>query len=830
MNRTSGPRGAARQRPRVEALEARRLLTTLPAGILDTSFGTEGYVSIPLIPSSLSSTANPTGAGAGAVTSSGMTVLAGSYTNNGTGYFVIEELNANGTPNTSFGTDGLATIAVGSSASGNSSAEPTATSLVVQSDGSIDVAGILSSPTTTNDAFVGLIQVTPTGTLDTSFGSQGMAKLPETDADSEPFQTINALALTSSGQIVVAGDAYITVSGATDPALFAARFDANGTLDSSFGTSGVATIPITVNGNTNNNASAVGVESTGEVILSGTVQNSSSSNESVLVGLTSSGQLDPSFGGSAAGEIFVPVINNLTITPADQILVTGSDSVTRYDANGTIDTTFGTSGVEDLPSGVASAGVTIQSNGQILVAGTIETTTSSSSTTENYALIRLEADGAIDTTFGNSATPGLSIYASSTQSVGSSEATLTSSGQIILNGYGLNTSTDSTTDTTTDTVYLTALAAKSVPTPTPANQLPAADFDGSGQSNIAVYLTASGEFAYRPANGGADVIEQFGIPGLGQTIPAPGDYDGAGKTELGVYLPSVGVYAYRPANGGPDVLESFGIAGAGQTIPAPGDYLGTGVDDIAVYLPSLGEFAIRNPAGGPDQIIPFGSPGIGQSIPVPGDYFGTGQTDIAVYLPAIGAYAVRNPTTGADVIIPFGIPGGTNTIPVPGDFDGSGVTELGVYLPKFGLFIYRPADGAADVIIPFGTSGNGSIPDVGDYDGSGDDDIAIYDPNYASFAYRPVNGGSDLIVPFGTPGIGASLPLAAPISTNVSIALSSSFSSQSAESTTVSAESVAVTTRSTAVPSVPLKKLAGKTLVKIASRLPTQDDPSKPKG
>ena len=57
----------------------------------------------------------------------------------------------------------------------------------------------------------------------------------------------------------------------------------------------------------------------------------------------------------------------------------------------------------------------------------------------------------------------------------------------------------------------------------------------------------------------------FGKPGLGQSIPVPGDYDGSGKTELAVYVPSVGAFFYRPANGGPDVIVPIGMPGSGET-------------------------------------------------------------------------------------------------------------------------------------------------------------------------------------------------------------------------------------------------------------------------
>jgi uncharacterized delta-60 repeat protein len=819
-------------------LEVRSLLS-LPPGAIDSKFGTQGYVSVPLIPKVDATTASPTGAGAGAVEANGTIVLAGSYTNQGTGYFVVEELNPDGTPVASFGTNGLATIPVGASASSASVSQPIATSLVVQADGAIDVAGTLSSPTTTSNSISGIIQLTPTGTLDTSFGTQGKASLPALDSSSQPFQGINALTLTSSGQLIVAGEDFVTVGSATDPALFAARFNASGSLDTTFGTSGIATVPVTVNGITNNTALAVGVLPSGQVIeagqvvsaTTGTGSSATATYEAVLVGLNANGTLDTAFGGStAAGKLILTSFNDLAVESTGQFVVLGGNELSRYNANGTLDPTFGTNGLSaTIPDVVTPQGLTIQPNGQFLVAGSVPSNGNNPNITQNYALVRLDANGTIDSTFGNSSVPGLSVYSTGTYSGGASKAVLSSTGQIILTGYSSIVTTATSTTPSTTTYYLTAVAANSVTTPTPALAQPPADFDGSGKSNIAVYLTANGEFAYRPASGGPDVIIPFGIAGQGQTIPAPGDYTGAGQTEIAAYLPSLGIYAYRPANGGADVLVPFGIAGAGQSIPVPGDYFGTGVDDIAVYLPSIGSFGIRNPAGGPDEIIPFGTAGIGQSIPVPGDYFGTGETDIAVYLPASGTFAIRPPGGGSDIFVPFGIPGAGNTIPVPGDYDGSGRTELAVYLPKFGLFIYRPANGGPDVLIPFGSGGDGSIPDPGDYDGSGKTEIAIYNPKYATFAYRPANGGPDVIVPFGAAGPGASLPLAAPISSNISLSLSTGLSALSVSSSSVSTESVTPIKQTALVPAGPKAKVAAKGHVRIASTLPAQADPSKPK-
>jgi len=112
---------------------------------------------------------------------------------------------------------------------------------------------------------------------------------------------------------------------------------------------------------------------------------------------------------------------------------------------------------------------------------------------------------------------------------------------------------------------------------------------------------------------------QFGIPGLGNTIPTPADFEGTGKADIAVYLPSMASFAIIPSNGQPARFAQFGIAGAGQSIPAPADYYGTGQADIAVYLAAQGAFAVQDPTGKtPGEVVPFGMPGSATRSPFRG--------------------------------------------------------------------------------------------------------------------------------------------------------------------------------------------------------------------
>ncbi len=125
------------------------------------------------------------------------------------------------------------------------------------------------------------------------------------------------------------------------------------------------------------------------------------------------GQLDPVFG--SAGLIKSNVGFTSTAGEANdngQIVVIGttgtvpteSFSIARYNADGTLDTAFGTNGVttihfadtDDVP-----AAVSVLASGQILIAGTATTYVSGSPTTSQFAVTELNADGSLNTNFGN---------------------------------------------------------------------------------------------------------------------------------------------------------------------------------------------------------------------------------------------------------------------------------------------------------------------------------------------------------------------------------------------------------------------------------------------
>ncbi len=803
---TTEQRRPRRLRPDFVALEARIALsaspTSIPAGALDPSFGGgRGFVTLPVGVTPDPVNANSALVGAVAVQPDGKVVIAGTVDENSTHSFALQRLNADGTPDASFGSGGL--FLFHNSIRGFAHVA----AVFVQADGKIIEAGdadVTYGDGTDHYSYLA-IRVNRDGTLDATFGGNGVASYPAgvVGMRNGSLQAVNAAAVQPEGKIVLAGsaqDSSITGGGGTDFA--AVRLGADGKLDTSFGTAGTATVRVTSLGSA---AEGVGIQPDGRIILAGSATYDVLHGprgltiylqEVAVVRLGADGKLDTSFGSAASGG---QVINPPAPSPtqgggqvffaglavqADGKILLGqrrpaSSTVTRLNADGTVDVGFG-QGSAALPPLASLVAILPLADGKVLLAGSVDrSAVPSQGFLTEFATIRLDADGSPDATYGNTPTPGLAEYPFGAASLKTSATALAvdprGGGQVVVVG---DTSVRSGVGFegmfAAARILLQPSAGPGVtPTspPLPAS-VPPPSFDGTSRTNPAVYLPSIGAFAYRPTVG-PDVVVPFGIPGPGQTIPAPADYEGAGTSEIAAYLPALGAFAIRPSAGGPDQLIPFGIAGAGQTIPAPADYEGYGKADVAAYLPALGSFAVRPATGGPDQITQFGIAGAGQSIPVPGDYDGVGKAELAVYLPALGAFAIRPSDGSPDRIVPFGVAGMGRSIPVPGDYDGSGRTELAVYLPALGLFAYRPAGGGPDVITPFGAAGDGSVPVPGDYSGSGHAELAVYDPSYGIFAYRPAGGGADVIEPFGPAGLGQSIPAAggpaAPASASLAI-------------------------------------------------------------
>ncbi|HMC09985.1 MAG TPA: hypothetical protein VKH44_01795, partial [Pirellulaceae bacterium] len=376
-----------------EVLEVRSLLS---AGALDLSFGVGG-TGVQLV--GTASAAAGEGATSMAITADGKIVVAGSATAGGTGAdFALTELNANGSVNTSFGTNGhvVLDIAAGQNDHINS--------VAIDAFGRIVVAGTTSGPTGAPDAVV--MRFNANGSVDTTFGAGGKV-IFDFNGDVQHDSIANAVTVDASGKIVVAGSARIGSGGSATTDLAVARFNADGTVDSSFGASGEAIIGF-AGGIASGNA--VTIDASGRIVVAGSAS-AGSFNELAAVRLTSAGTLDASFGAGGKAVVNLgheTVATQVAIDASGRIVLGGNSTVsgstsivlTRLNANGSVDGSFGAGGVASASfnSGASETlqGLAIDANGNIVAAASLNTGVAGSF---DVGVARFSANGTLDTTF-----------------------------------------------------------------------------------------------------------------------------------------------------------------------------------------------------------------------------------------------------------------------------------------------------------------------------------------------------------------------------------------------------------------------------------------------
>jgi uncharacterized delta-60 repeat protein len=217
-----------------------------------------------------------------------------------------------------------------------------------------------------------------TGILDTSFGTNGVA-IHHNAAGGNKGDWGKGMALDASGRILVAGYSY---SSATDVDMALWRYNPDGSIDTTFGNGGVVTHGNAAGGNSYDYGMAVAVDATGRILVAGNSIGVDATDDMVIWCYRSDGTLDSSFGTSGVvvdprpGQDFG---NAIAIDASNRILVAGCTysvgyemTIWRYNPNGTPDTTFDSDGVKiHAKSGTSEVGhaMVIDGAGRIVVAG-----------------------------------------------------------------------------------------------------------------------------------------------------------------------------------------------------------------------------------------------------------------------------------------------------------------------------------------------------------------------------------------------------------------------------------------------------------------------------
>jgi len=297
------------------------------------------------------------------------------------------------------------------------------------------------------------------GALDSAFGSNGIVL--GTIGSSLSTTVLTDAAIQSDGSIVVVGYNYDTGTGAS---ILVARYTSTGTLDGTFGTSGVFTLML----GAGSSANAVYLQPDGKIVVVGAAVINNIS-KGFIIRLTTSGTLDTTFNSVGYVTALIGIrttFKSVSIDSSGNIIAAGYYNnngqsgdqfvMTRYTTNGTLDTTFnGPNGyvTGSLGSRTVVNSMAIDSSNNLVVAGF-----ENNGTSNQFFVARYTSSGTLDTTFNspNGYVTNLIGNASSIHDIA-----IQSGGQIVVAGV-INYSIDQATvarynsNGTIDTTFGTA--------------------------------------------------------------------------------------------------------------------------------------------------------------------------------------------------------------------------------------------------------------------------------------------------------------------------------------------------------------------------------------
>ncbi|PYE53229.1 delta-60 repeat domain-containing protein, partial [Deinococcus yavapaiensis] len=349
-------------------------------GTLDTTFGTNGKVTTNLgFADDL--------ARAVAVQPDGKILAAGAAWDGQYSDLALARYNSNGTLDTTFGTNGRVVMPIGSG-------EDYAAALVVQPDGKILVAGTATDEWTAEDFT--LVRFNSDGTLDSTFGSAGVVTTNfDFSGSSFSSDVATSLVLQPDGKLIAAGRTVLTDwdnNATTRVAL--ARYTPNGTLDATFGSGGILTTSI---GAGDDSISALALQPDGKLVAAGRTSNGSE-YDFALIRYTPSGTLDSTFGSSGVVTTDLggtDTASALALQPDGKLVAVGQTyngvswnfALARYATSGTLDSTFGSSGKVTTSIGAvydSATALVLEPDGKIVAAGQTNNGTNSSFVLTRY--------------------------------------------------------------------------------------------------------------------------------------------------------------------------------------------------------------------------------------------------------------------------------------------------------------------------------------------------------------------------------------------------------------------------------------------------------------
>ena len=268
--------------------------------------------------------------------------------------------------------------------------------VAIQTDGKLVVAGWAFTST---DYDFALARYNPDGSLDSTFGSGGRVTTDFAGNADMAF----ALAIQADGKLVVAGRAF-TSTTKSDFAL--ARYNPDGSLDSTFGSGGRVTTDFA---SSSAEVFALVIRADGKLVVAGGTSSGFSDLDFALARYNSDGSLDPTFdfdgrvttdlasGSDVAFALAIQADGKLVVAGRTFTGIDFDFALARYNSDGSLDSTFDGDGrvtTNFAGSSEEVLALAIEADGKLVVAGDTST-----GTELDFALARYNPDGSLDSTF-----------------------------------------------------------------------------------------------------------------------------------------------------------------------------------------------------------------------------------------------------------------------------------------------------------------------------------------------------------------------------------------------------------------------------------------------